>query len=123
METFQEYLTTIENDEHRHQLQELFAWVKTTFPQLETKIAWNQPMFIDHETFIIGFSVAKQHFSVSPEVQGMKEFTEKIGQSGYSQSNNLFRIKWTDSIDYHLLEQMIQYNIDDKAKCTTFWRP
>ncbi|MEG0366592.1 MAG: DUF1801 domain-containing protein, partial [Coprobacillus sp.] len=101
----------------------LLVWVKTTFPQLETKIAWNQPMFINHGTFIIGFSVASKHFSVSPEVQGIKEFSKDIETSGYTQTSNLFRIKWTDSIDYDLLQKIIQYNIDDKAECITFWRP
>ena len=72
---------------------EEIAWVKDTFPTLTPKIAWNQPMFTDHGTFIIGFSAAKQHFSVSPEVQGMTAFCDVITKSGYSQTSNLFRIQ------------------------------
>jgi len=26
-------------------------------------------------------------------------------------------------VDYALLEAMIRYNLEDKATCTTFWRP
>ncbi|MEG0276355.1 MAG: iron chaperone [Coprobacillus sp.] len=122
MKTFEDYLATISNEEHRYQLKELLDWVKTTFPHLETKVAWNQPMFIDHGTFIIGFSVANKHFSISPEVLGIKKFSKDIENSGYSQSRNLFRIKWTDKIDYDLLKHMIQFNIDDKINCTSFWR-
>lgn len=123
METFEDYLIKMTNEDQSNCLKEVLDWIKTTFPQLETRIAWNQPMFTDHGTFIIGFSVASKHFSVSPEVQGIKEFSKDIETSGYTQTSNLFRVKWTDSIDYDLLKRIIQYNIDDKVGCITFWRP
>lgn len=122
MQMFNPFLQTIENETHRTKVAELFTWVAETFPQLETTIKWNQPMFTDHGTFIIGFSVAKQHFSVTPEAQGLSPFVERITEADYSQTQNLFRIKWTQDIDYDLLRDMIQFNIDDKADCTTFWR-
>jgi uncharacterized protein YdhG (YjbR/CyaY superfamily) len=34
---------------------------------LKEEIKWNQPMFSDHGTFIIGFSIAKEHIAVAPE--------------------------------------------------------
>ena len=37
------------------------------FPQLKEENKWNQPMFNDHGTFIIGFSIAKGHIAVAPE--------------------------------------------------------
>lgn len=52
----------------------------------------------------------------------MTEFSERIDAAGYSQTNNLFRIKWTQEVDYRLLKDIIQFNIDDKADCSTFWR-
>ncbi|MCQ4950818.1 hypothetical protein NE646_14380, partial [Bittarella massiliensis] len=42
------------------------------FPDLTPKIAWNQPMFTDHGTFIIGFSAAKAHLAVAPERAGIQ---------------------------------------------------
>jgi len=122
METFAEYLAAIGDMEHRARIQEVFDWIKAEFPGLENKVAWNQPMYTDHGTFIIGFSVSKQHFAVSPEAKGIEKFSDEIKKSGYSQSANLFRIKWDDPIDFSLLERIIQYNIKDKADCNAFWR-
>lgn len=31
-------------------------------------------------------------------------------------------LKWNQPVDYPLLEKMIDFNIQDKANCTTFWR-
>lgn len=122
MEAFLDYLSAIKDVEQRERLREVLNWIIDKFPNLETKIAWNQPMFTDHGTFIIGFSVSKQHFAVSPEVKGIDEFSDDIIKSGYSHGKNIFRIKWDDPVDYTLLERMIQYNIDDKRECTAFWR-
>ncbi|MBS5080867.1 MAG: iron chaperone [Clostridiales bacterium] len=122
METFTDYLASIQDVEQRERIGEVLQWVILKFPNLETKIAWNQPMFTDHGTFIIGFSVSKQHFAVSPEVKGIEVFSGDITESGYSHGKNIFRIKWEDPVDYMLLERMIQYNIDDKKECKAFWR-
>ncbi len=122
METFEAFLAAIENQEHRQKIEAIFAWVQETFPSLVPKIAWNQPMFTDHGTFIIAFSVAKHHFAVSPDVTAMKLFSGDIAKAGYSQTKNLFRIKWEMAVDYALLERIIQFNIDDKKECKTFWK-
>ena len=103
-------------------MEAIFNWISETFPELETTVKWNQPMYTHHGTFIIAFSKSKQHFSVAPEAKGMAEFTEQIEAAGYSQTNNLFRIKWTQDVNYALLKSIIQFNIEDKADCTTFWR-
>lgn len=122
MNPFADYLSSIENSEHRTCLEGVLNWVRERFPNLEPKIAWRQPMFTDHGTFIIGFSVSKQHFSVSPEAKGIEVFSEEIAKSGYSRGTHLFRIRWDEPVDYMLLERIIRYNIRDKADCTTFWR-
>ena len=122
MELFEEYLAKIEYETHRSRMREVLVWVNDTFPTLAPKIAWNQPMFTDHRTFIIGFSVAKGHFAISPEAQGIAAFSDDIAKSGYSQTSNLFRIKWDQPVNFNLLERIIRYNIEDKKGCTTFWR-
>ena len=123
MDTFNTFLETIDNDKHKATLSEVLNWIADTFPNLKTTIKWNQPMFTDHGTFIIGFSVAKQHFSIAPEAKALKEYTQQIEAAGYSQTSNLFRIKWSQDVSYTLLKAIIQYNIDDKSHCDTFWRP
>ena len=41
-------------------------WAERTFSGLEPRVAWNQPVFTDHGTFIIGISVSAGHLAVSP---------------------------------------------------------
>lgn len=122
MEIFAEYLEKIENENHRNRMREVVNWVKDEFPELEPRFAWNQPMFIDHGTFIIGFSIAKQHIAISPEQQGMEHFCSAIAKVGYRQSKMLFRIKWDESVDYELLREIIRFNRIEKKACKTFWR-
>lgn len=122
MEVFSEYLAQIENPQHRERTQEILEWVGDIFPTLEPRIAWNQPMFTDHGTFIVGFSLSKQHLAVSPELAGMEPFREKITSVDYGQSKMLFRIRWNEPISYPLLEEIIKFNRLDKAECKNFWR-
>ncbi|MHA6484213.1 iron chaperone [Paenibacillus sp. strain BS8-2] len=122
MEEFAPFLDKIDNTTHRERLEEVFAWILESFPTLRCKLAWNQPMFTDHETFIIGFSAAQKHMSVAPEKITMSQFSEEIAQSGYDATKELIRIPWKEELDYELLRKLIQFNIEDKADCTTFWR-
>lgn len=122
MEVFAEYLAHIDNPEHRERTEEVLAWVTKKFPQLMPKMAWNQPMFTDHGTFIIGFSIAKHHLAVAPERVVIQHFSDEIVQAGYDQTKELVRIRWERPVDFSLLENMIEFNMMDKADCTTFWR-
>lgn len=122
MEVFAEYLARIDNPQHRARMEEILGWVSKRFPNLVPRIAWNQPMFTDHGTFIIGFSVAKHHLAVAPERAGINHFSDEIVQAGYDHSLELVRIKWDSPVDFSLLEKMIKFNILDKADYSTFWR-
>ncbi|OIB02077.1 iron chaperone [Paenibacillus sp. LC231] len=122
MEVFAEYLAHIDNPEHRERTEEVLAWVTKKFPQLMPKMAWNQPMFTDHGTFIIGFSIAKHHLAVAPERVVIQHFSDEIVQAGYDHTKELVRIRWERPVDFSLIEKMIEFNMMDKADCTTFWR-
>lgn len=122
MEVFKEYLAGIENPRHRARMQEVLGWVAERFPQLKPRIAWNQPMFTDHGTFIIGFSAARHHMAVAPERAGMERFSDEIARAGYARSRELVRIGWDSPVDFSLLEKMIAFNIRDKAEYSAFWR-
>ena len=122
MEDFLEFIEHINNGQQRARTQEVLGWVKSQFPNLEARIAWNQPMFTEHGTFIIGFSVSSKHLAVSPERAGMVRFTNEITKAGYSQSKMLFRIRWEEPVNYILLDQIIRFNCIDMAECKTFWR-
>lgn len=122
MKTVRDFLDTIPNLSHREKLQDLIDWILKSFPTLTCEIKWNQPMFIDHGTFILAFSASKNHFSVAPEYVGIQTFSKAIKDAGYDHSTMLFRIKWTQEIDYKLLGDIITYNMKEKANMTSFWR-
>lgn len=122
MQVFMSYLNTIQELQHRARMQEVLFWVFETFPALTPKIAWNQPMFTAHGTFIIGFSAAKYHFAVAPERKTMECFSQEISLCGYEHTKELIRIPWEQPVSFSLLEKLIQFNITDKVGCTTFWR-
>jgi len=122
MEVFAEYLARMEQPQHRARMEEVLEWVIRQFPDLMPRIAWNQPMFTDHGTYIIGFSAAKRHLAVAPERAGIAQFSEEIARAGYEASSELVRIPWDGPVDFSLLEKMIAFNIADKADCKTFWR-
>lgn len=119
---FSAYLSSIIDLQQRNIIFDLLQWIAQNFPHLTPVIAWNQPMFTDHGTYIIGFSVAKKHFSVAPEKETISKFAREIEQAGYDQTAMLFRIKWGQPINLVLLEEIIRYNIKDKEKCSSFWR-
>ncbi|MDE5416024.1 iron chaperone [Alkalihalobacterium chitinilyticum] len=122
MDVFAEYLTGIDHPEHRERTEEVLSWITNKFANLEPQIKWNTPMFSDHGTYIIGLSIAKKHMSVSPEEVGITHFADDIAQAGYSATPGLFRIPWNKPVNYELLEKMIEFNIQDKAEYTSFWR-
>ncbi len=122
MEVFEEYLARINDPVHRTRMNEILSWVAKKFPDLAPRIAWNQPVFTHHGTFIIGFSIAKHHIAAAPERAGINRFSDDIVQAGYEHTKELVRIPWTLPVDFSLLSKMIAFNIRDKADCLTFWR-
>ena len=122
MEVFAKYLAGIDNPDHRDRTEEILAWVANKFPNLEPQIKWNKPTFTDHGTYIIMFAAAKNHLSILPEKETMAHFADEITKAGYSASSHLFRIPWTEPVNYELLEKIIEFNIKDKAEHSNFWR-
>lgn len=122
MRAYEAFLNTIPDQNHRIQLQQLFQWIDETYPSLVCEIKWNQPMYLDHGTFIIGFSVSKGHFSVSVEKPTLEAFSDQILKAGYERTMMLFKIKWGQVVDYPLFAQMIETNRREKENCTSFWR-
>ncbi len=122
METFEAFLEGIDDSDKRMRTEEVLSWVKESFPDLETVIKWNQPMFTDYGTYIIGFSVSKKHLAVAPEQAGINQFLNEISEAGYDHTKEIIRMPWDQPIDYSLLEKLITFNRQDKADHTSFWR-
>ncbi|EIJ82989.1 hypothetical protein MGA3_07185 [Bacillus methanolicus MGA3] len=49
-------------------------------------------------------------------------FADEIAQAGYSASSRLFRIQWTEPVNYELPEKIIEFNNKEKADNWNFWR-
>lgn len=122
MNDFQVYLNSIADPDKRERMESILNDIKKAFPHLKEEVKWNQPMFTDHGTFIIAFSIAKNHIAAAPEAVVIERFEKEIKLAGYSRTKELFRIKWTDKVDYDLLRKIVAHNIEDKKDMTKFWR-
>lgn len=118
--TIVEYLDTIPKQENREQFHNLIKWVQKEFSALELLIKWNQPMFLDHGTFILAFSHAKNHLSVGPEKLILDQYRTEI-EKEYTAKKMLFHIKWTQEINYDLLKTIIIATIHEKKDYDKFW--
>lgn len=122
MSKFQPFLEAIEDRSKKERMEEILGNIKTSFPFLCEELKWNQPMYSNNGTFIIGFSISKAHISVAPEAVVMEKFEDDIKNAGYTYTKELFRIKFTDKVDYDLLYKIVAYNIETKKDIKTFWR-
>ena len=122
MDNFIEYLSGIENQEHANKLKEVLEFILNEYPQLDTRIAWKQPMFTFNGTFIIGFSVSKEHFDIAIEKEAKSMFASQIKQAGYIDMKMLFKIRFDQEVDYELLKEMIDYKLIEKKEHKKFWK-
>ena len=118
-----EYLATIPNDDNRARMVDVLVWVGLTYPELELRIAWNQPMFTHHGTYIIGFSAASKHMAMAPERATMIRFEQVMRERGTDFGTMLAHQPWTKLFDYELLDAFIQHQLAEKQDITSFWRP
>lgn len=86
------FLSNFKNPILKFKLEPIFEQIQKEFQNLTVELKWNQPMFIMNGTFIIGFSVAKNHISIAPEAVTMAIFTNDINAANYEATNNLFKI-------------------------------
>jgi len=120
--TLEDFYQAIENKEQRDKLKELIDYLLKEFPSLDVQMKWNQPMLILDGSFILGFSVSKKHFSVSPDKYALDHFTPDLKDRGYDVKKMLFSIKWEEEVDYKLMKDMVAFNIEDRKGSDTFWR-
>lgn len=122
IQVFQEVLDKIDDSQHRQRMREILEWVAKNYPQLEPVVKWNQPMFQHHGTFIVGFSTSKKHFAFTPEAHTISVFEDRLAKSGLSHTKMIIRVPWDADVPYDLMGEVIEFNIEDKADTTSFWR-
>lgn len=121
--TLPEFLGSVPAGPKRERITEVLDWVQAAYPSLELRIAWSAPMFTHHGTFIIGFSAAQNHMSVSSEAAAMEHFAHYMQERGTDRTAMLVRQPWSAPVDYELLATLIDYQIETKEHVTSFWRP
>ena len=117
----EEYLDSIADSDHRDEFNELLNWVHATWPQLVCEIKWNQPMFTDHGTFIIGFTALTNHVTVGSEPRAFEHAVPLIEQQHLKRGKKTFQIPYGRSDAWEVLEQIIDSTIADKRDVQTFW--
>lgn len=123
IKTLDEYLETIPNGDNRARMVDVLVWVGLTYPELELRIAWNQPMFTHHGTYIIGFSASSKHMAMAPERATMIRFEQVMRDRGTDFGTMLAHQPWNKPFDYELLDAFIQHQLEEKQDVTSFWRP
>ena len=121
--TLDGYLETIPDDDNRAHMADVLVWVGLTYPELELCIAWNQPMFTYHGTYIVGVSAASKHMAMAPERATMIRFEPVMRERGTDFGKMFARQPWNKPFDYELLDAFIQHQLDQKQDITSFWRP
>lgn len=121
MEEFQAFIDAIDNPEQQARTREILQFISDEFPQLEKRIAWNQPMFTDHGTYIAGFSLSKKHLGFGLESVTMDRLSERIKASGYTHTKMVIQLPWDKPVDYDFVREVIAFNIEDKKDVETFW--
>ena len=118
---FERYLATIDQPDHQLRVRSVLTGVQAAFPALHQRVAWHQPMFTDHGTFVIGFSVSQHHLAVALEGPTMVHFRDRLVAAGYHPGKRLARIGWDQSVDRALLAEIIQFVVSAKADVSSFW--
>lgn len=121
--TLDEYLATIPNDANRARMVEVLNWVADRYPELQLRIAWNQPILTHHGTYIIGFSASSKHMAMAPERATMIHFEPVMRERGTDFGKMFARQPWDKPFDYELLDAVIQHRLKEKRDVTSFWRP
>jgi hypothetical protein len=120
IKTLDEFLATTPNDDNRSRIVEVLDWTAQHYPELELRIAWNQPMFTHHGTYIIGFSAASKHMAIAPERATMIRFEPVMRERGTNFGTMLACQPWRFA--YEFLDAFIRHQLTDKRHVTSFRR-
>lgn len=122
LNTIEEFYNSIDNTEHREYVEDLVQHIQEKYPELELEIKWSQPMFSQDGTYIIGFSTAKKHLAVAPEGKGIRQFQDYLDEHDMDYTKQLIRMPWNKPFDIKLIDDMIEFNMEDKKGYPKFWR-
>lgn len=118
------YVNSIKNIDPilKDKIVSIFEFMEEKFPELVLEIKWNESIFSFNNSFIIAFSVWKNHISISPEKYFIDIYTKKLLSLNYEVTLNLFKIKKDQEVDFDLLFEIINFKIKDKSNSKTFFK-
>ena len=115
------YLEKINDDIIVSKVNELLKWIEIKYPSLKLEFKWKQPMFTMNGTYIIGFSLSKNHLTVGLEAQIMNDLRDKIIHKGFKTGKMTIQFPYKKEFDYDLIDEIIKYVIKEKENVKSFW--
>ncbi|MDY0139765.1 MAG: DUF1801 domain-containing protein [Candidatus Izemoplasmatales bacterium] len=115
------FFETIDDSNNRRKAKVFIDWISETYPNLTFSMKWNQPMFLNEGTYIIGLSVSKKHLALGLEKELMNQLHDLIDSSNYESSKMLIKISWNKELDFVFLKKIVDYVIDYKKDIKSFW--
>ncbi|WP_413628237.1 hypothetical protein R4B61_03390 [Fructilactobacillus vespulae] len=119
-----EYLDTIKDPNNRIKFAATLEWVTNNFPDLQLEIRYNAPMLVKNNSYIVGFSAYKNHYSIGLEGQEVtKLFITKAEQLNFKCLHKTIQIPYSASLPDEFFTEIIKFKIEQKKDCKTFWLP
>jgi uncharacterized protein YdhG (YjbR/CyaY superfamily) len=105
-ETPSEYYKSIDPVQAKT-LRKVFRILGAKFPELETVIAWNQPMMRIDTKYVFGASVAKNHILIAPfNAEVLKKMAKDL--SGYKVNKKTVAVPNDWAVDEKLIIKMVK---------------
>jgi len=103
--TLDDYLAGVD-DQKGATVRAIFAAITAKYRDLETVIAWNQPMLKQGNEYVIGVSVAKQHILIGPWGNDViARFADRL--TGYETNKKTIRVPVDWKPDAKLLRDIV----------------
>ncbi len=108
------YLGGLADPAVRAAVQAILDSIRTSFPDLEVVISWNQPMLKLGDAYVFGVSAATKHVSLAPwSDEVLNAFRPRLEADGYTVNKKTFRVPVDWPVDADLLRDMVGAVIDD----------
>lgn len=81
-------------------------------PNLESVVAWNQPMLKLGKDYVIGVSASKKHLTIGPwGDEPIEVFAAEL--AGYESNKKTFKVPLDWKVDAALLNRLVRYRLDE----------
>jgi uncharacterized protein YdhG (YjbR/CyaY superfamily) len=102
----EEYLASLDPTKERT-IRSIIDLILTEFPELESKIAWNEPQIHRNGKYVVGIVAYKHHLTFAPwSVNVIDNFKVRLGK--YVLFKNCFQIPVDWEIDRELVKDLVR---------------